>query len=185
MVSRPVRQHDPWVQTWLLNAPRWALSLLMGGSFGVAMGVFSYVQRSSVVGAVIGGALGGLFFGLFMGPFLHRQFRTVRDIVGDSSPEVRRVAARGTLRGPIPQDPDVRAATARLVDHQLAEMRRRRTLSFVVFGMALALETWLALTRSPWWWLAAAFFAVMLVLLLSAPRRLQRRAELLRGDPAA
>ena len=38
----------------------------------------------------------------------------------------------------------------------------------------------LALARSPWWWIAVAAGLAMTVAVLVLPRRLDRRAELLR-----
>jgi hypothetical protein len=169
------------VNDWLAHASRWQLALITGIPFGVVMGVYAGVQSERWPVAVIGGALGGVIVGPVMGAFAYRQNRSVRETIGGAAVESRRRIVRAAWRGPVPDDPEDRAAAARLADHQRAQMRRTRTLSVGVFAVFLVLESYLAIARSPWFWLAAAFMAGMLALSLLTPRRLERRAERLRS----
>lgn len=129
---------------------------------------------------LIGGAISGLIFGALMGTFAHRMYHRQREAVGAVPADVERAASRASWRGPVPEDPEVRAVALRLIHHQLAEARRRRTFHLVVSTMFVALYVVVAVTRSPWWWLAVAVFAVLLAMTLLVPRRLHRRAEMLR-----
>jgi uncharacterized membrane protein YfcA len=163
-----------------LNAPRWVLSLWTGLPFGAFMTIFGVLRGDRWLAALIGGAIGGLIFGAIMGPFAHRMYRRQRQVVGTASPEVERAAGKATWRGPVPEAPEVRAVALKLIDHQLGELRRRRTLTLVSFASFSALYVVIALAWSPWWWLAAAFFAVMLAMTVGLPGHLRRRADLLR-----
>jgi hypothetical protein len=120
-----------------------------------------------------------MVFGLIMGRLLYRQFAALRHAMGPGSREALQTTARGAWRGPLPEDPAAREAALRLARYQLGELRRRRTVTYAVFAVALALETWLALTSSPWFWLAVAMFGLSLVVSLAFPRVLRRRIELL------
>jgi hypothetical protein len=64
-------------------------------------------------------------------------------------------------------DPDERAATARLIDHQLAEIRSRRTVSLVVQIAFILLFASMAVVASAWWWAAAAASVGLLALTLT------------------
>jgi Flp pilus assembly protein TadB len=164
----------------LLNAPRWVLSLMAGVWFGAFMTIWGVLQGDRWQAALIGGAVGGLIFGAVMGPFAHRMYARQRQAVGTTSRDVERAAGRASWRGPVPDDPEVRAVALKLIDHQLGELRRRRTLTLVSFASFSALYVVIALAWSPWWWLAAAFFAVMLAMTVGLPGHLRRRADLLR-----
>ncbi|MGX5653759.1 hypothetical protein ACWKWC_03200 [Geodermatophilus nigrescens] len=99
--------------------------------------------------------------------------------MGTLDPETQRAAARAIRRGPVPADPQVRAAAVRVIDHQVAEMRSRRWLSIGGFVLFMVLSTTLAISQSSWWWLAVAFWVAMAGMAMVRPRRLQRlRAQL-------
>jgi len=172
------------VRTWLSGAPRWVLSVWAGALFGAFMAISGVLRGDGWPAALIGGAIGGLVFGAIMGPFAHRTYRRQRQAVGTASPDVERAAGRATWRGPVPEDPEVRAAALALINHQLAEARRRRTFSFSSLTLFSALYVVAALTWSPWWWGAAALFGVLLVMAVGMPGHLRRRADLLREADA-
>lgn len=104
-----------------------------------------------------------------------------RSAVADFSPEIVRTARRFVWRGAIPEDPLVRAATVRLIDHLLVQNRRWGTFALVVCALATVLYVALAVSSgSPWWWAAAAGFAGMLGFGVFGPRWLKRRADRMR-----
>jgi hypothetical protein len=163
------------MREWLTAQPRWVLSLVMGLSFAVLMTLQGPLRGNSWGEAALTGVISGALFGPLMGPYLHRLYRRQTDAVGALDPGTQRAAARAIRRGPVPMDPQVRAAAVRVIDYQLAEMRRRRWLSVVGFVLFMVLSTTLAITQSPWWWLAVAFWVAMAGMALVLPRRLQRR----------
>jgi hypothetical protein len=170
------------VNRWLLRAPAWALALVSAVPIALLFTLMErFARGESWPVAVVGGLLTGAICGAFLGWILRRRLERLLDSVGEASDEVRvRVASRGTLLGPPPEDPEARAATARLIDSQLAQVRRRRWSGPALHLVFIGLLAWQAVVSSPWWWLGVAFFAGSLVLLLRIPRLLERRAELLR-----
>lgn len=171
---------------WLLRAPLWALATVCGVPIAVFLALLLHYARhqtwtQAAVAAVICGVVGGLF----TASSSRRQLARSRAAIGEAPDGVRdRVAARPTARGPMPADPEERAATLRLIDSQIAELRRRRVGTFILIPAAMALFAWFALARSPWWWLGVVLLAASFVLVLRAPAMLERRAERLRQAPA-
>jgi len=171
------------VRRWLLTASPWQYALLYGGLFFVAMTLDGrFVRQESWTATLVGAAIGGAVVGAGIGPLMRRKMKQQLDAVGDVPDDVRyRVAGRSTLRGPLPTDPDERAAQVRLIDHQLAQVRRGRPVAVVVYAVFVAAGVWLAVSRSPWWWLFVAFWLALDVLQLITPTLLHRRAARLRA----
>ncbi len=167
---------------WRLAAsPWWVQGLLYGTFFGAWMTVFSRYQTGRWLVALGGGVVGGAFFGVTMGLLMSRaSARVVADLEG-FSPFERRVVARASWRGPVPEDPRLRAAARSLLERRRDQVRRTRRLSLVVFPVFVLLYVVMAITRSWWWWLAAVAFVGFLVLTLTTPARLDRRLTLLGG----
>jgi hypothetical protein len=112
------------------KSPAWVICLLTGVPFGAAMGTYSKIDGSSLKFAVIGGVLIGFLFGTTMAFTLRRQRKLLVRAVGpDTSPVDRRAAGRALRRGPVPADPEVRAAAIRLARHQLDLLLHWRTRS--------------------------------------------------------
>lgn len=169
---------------WLLRAPLWALATACGVPIAVFLALLlRYGRHQSWTQALVAAVICGMVGGLFTAWSSRRQMVRARAAIGDAPDSVRdRVASRPTVRGAVPADPEERAATLRLIDSQIAELRRRRVGTFTLIPAAMALFAWFAVARSPWWWLGVAVLAVSFVLVLRAPAMLERRAELLRGD---
>jgi hypothetical protein len=170
------------VNRWLLRAPLWAVAAVCGIPIAVFLALLlRYGRHQSWMQALIAAVICGVAGGLLTASSSRRQMAGSRTAIGDAPDSVRdRVASRPTARGPVPADPEERAATLRLLDSQIAELRRRRVGTFALFPAAMALFAWFALARSPWWWLLVALLAASLVLVLRAPAMLERRAERLR-----
>jgi MFS family permease len=184
MVSGPARQEHRTVREHLLRAPWWVHSLMSGVPFGVVMALLERLRDDEPWGAAVsGGVPGGVLFGAVMGPFLQRQAARTLAATGPMAPWIRRAATRAAWRGPVPADPEVRAAALRVVDHQLAEWQRRRTFLVGTYAFFTGLCVVLALTSSAWWWLAALGFGGMLGVSVLMPGWLRRRRTLLQAAP--
>ncbi|MEO6998030.1 MAG: hypothetical protein ABI112_08105 [Terracoccus sp.] len=125
------------------------------------------------------GLVAGIFFGLIMGPVLSRQRQAARQATGvpDDADYDRALSAAG--RGTAPNDPEVRAAAARLVHHQLDVATRQRRWAAPMMSVFTMGAIWFVVTDSAWWWLAVAPFVAFLVLSLNEPGRLSRRVRAL------
>jgi Flp pilus assembly protein TadB len=165
----------------LQNAPWWVWSLIMGLTFGSFATVFNHFQQPvSWTAAIIGGLIGGVLFGAVMGPWVARQRRKALAASGDMPFHDRQIANRAVMRGPVPLDPEIRQAAARLSRLQLKQYSPgRRWLGVIFFGALNVLYGLLALTDSPWWWIAFAIFLGFGALNVMLPRHLQRRLEML------
>jgi hypothetical protein len=167
------------VRTWLLDQPRWKRAVVLGTTFGAFMTLYmGLTQDVSWVAAVLGGVVAGALFGPIMSQTMFPQEPELRRVVGAARAAGRRQVSRATWRGPVPGDPDVRAAASAVIAYQLPILERQRRWAplFYLFMILVAL------TESPWYWAAAAFFAAVLVVQLVLPGHLRRRAELLDGS---
>ena len=181
--TAPRRGDDGTVNRWLLRAPWWALALVNGVVIAPVLVLVARFGRGDPWPvALVGGVLGGAVCGAIVATVTRMQFhRRPLDAVGDVPDDVRtRVASRGTLFGPVPDDPHERAATLTLLEDQLARMREKRPVGVAMHLVLIGLCLWRALAGSPWWWAGVVVFAVLLGGILLVPRLGQRRAELLR-----
>lgn len=166
----------------MLRAPRWFWSLATGVPFGLCMGIFTAWQGGSAVGAVVGGVFAGTFFGFFMGRFQVRMIAVLRPAIQDLSYGERRAASRAATRGPLPDDPRIRAAAAVLVRMQIADSKVLGWSKIVLPGVAVV-SVINAFTSSRWWFVAVGFFAAMTIFQWWAHRRFTRRAALFEQQP--
>jgi Flp pilus assembly protein TadB len=166
----------------LVTAPIWALAVALGTPIALVLAPLLHYGRhdswpEAGVAAVLCGALGGAMTALSS----RRRATRSREAIGEAAESVQdRVASRATLRGPLPDDPAERAATVRLIDSQIAELRSRRVGTLVLFPAVIALFGWIALVRAPWAWLAVAVAVAAFVFVLRTPGMLERRADRLR-----
>jgi hypothetical protein len=184
MVSGPARQEHRAVRDRLLQAPWWVLSLVIGGTYGGVLALFGRFRDGESWGAALaGGLVSGGIFGAGMGPCVRWQNKRLLAAVGSVPGHVRRAATRTAWRGPVPADPELRAAALRIIDHQLAEWQRRRTFLVGTYAVFTGLCVVLALTSSASWWLAALGFGGMLGVSVLMPGWLRRRRTLLQAAP--
>lgn len=173
----------------VVNAPWWALSLCTGVLFGLAFGIVSalFMRPADGVPAfgVTVGVIGGILFGLVMGPVLARLNGRARDALGELPAGRHSEVLRAASRGPVPADPEIRTAAARLAEVQLAQTLRYRTLGLIVFPVLLVLQAVLAVAVSAWFGLGVVLFGALLALQVVEPRRLRRRVEILKREPAS
>ncbi len=86
------------------------------------------------------------------------------------------------MRGPVPDDPDVRHASAGLARLQLEQYQRQRRYAPALFSLLLLSAVVMALTNSAWWWLSVAVFVLLLISQLWTPHQLRRRLALLEAQ---
>ena len=171
------------MRTWLLDLPRWKRAVVLGTTFGALMTLYAVLtQDVGWVGALLGGVVGGALFGLIMSRTMFPQEPELRAVVAASRAAGRRQVSRATWRGPIPDDPAVRAAAAAAIAYQLPILERQRRWAPVFFLVMAVVAGALALTTAPWYWAAVAFFVAMLIVQLVLPGHVRRRAELQDGS---
>jgi hypothetical protein len=162
------------------RAPWWVWSLVVG----VAFGLFRFFRALllddvSLVAALLLGLVSGLIFGLILGPVLSRLAKRQREAMGAADDNSARAARRAMMRGPVPEDAQVREAAARTAAFQLQQLHRQRLWGPPFWLLMIALAVWMTVTRSPWAILALIVFCGGLVYQLWMPRHLRRRLELL------
>ncbi|MFI5706661.1 hypothetical protein [Kribbella sp. NPDC051620] len=120
-------------------------------------------------------AVSGLLIAAPLTWSLKQRWRLQDRAMGDAPVDVRRAAAKAAWKGPVPADPEVRAAALRLAEEHLAKTRKARVLVFVGVGLVLISAVASAVTGSPWRLLFVALYVPLLVTVLRAPGRLRRR----------
>lgn len=169
-----------WRDRWS-DAPWWVLSIVLGSSFAAVIIVLLTIRVDGVFHPYIGvfGIAAGVFVGGVTGPRLVRQRTQSRAAIGDLDRRQRGQAIKAASRGAVPDDPEVRAAAARLIRYRLAEMARQRP-STIPFWVILSLvSVAFAVLQKPWWWVATAILVGFLVLSLVQPQRMKRRLRAL------
>lgn len=161
----------------------WVQAMLLGVVFGVVMGLFAAHQSrgSGVAAGLVTGSIGGVLFGLVMGWVTRRQLvardRRTAAVTAGLTAERRTQALRASRRGPVPDDPAIRAAAAGLTRDQLEQSISYRSKNIAIFGVIGLLElVVLALTSSRWYWPAVLMFAAVIVTQWRQPQALRRQA---------
>ena len=95
-----------------------------------------------------------------------------------------RAVLRAAAGGPVPADPELRAAALELATRQLRGAERASRPVAAVLVLCAALESAAALAFTPWLWTGVAVLLVILAVQLRQPARLRRRIDELRaGEP--
>jgi hypothetical protein len=143
------------------------------------MGIFTKLDGSSWQDAAVEALVFGIVSGVIVGFSTDKRRREERAIAGNLPKGQLRLARRAAQTGPIPDDPETRAAAQRIAGGQL-ELDRRFSRFFVA-GATLALIWALALgmSQSPWNFLYVPAPALVLVSRWYWPRRVQRRIDAL------
>ncbi|MCA0144192.1 hypothetical protein [Blastococcus sp. LR1] len=169
------------MNAWLLRAPRWKIATLMGVVLAPLAVLFFGLtgDRSWATACVMGIALAAVcapVLGLATARTIQDASPGLEGLPGHARARVE-LAAR---RGPVPADTEERRAALRLVEDRLSVVRATRTRAGAFCAALVLVSGLLALARSPWWWIAVAAGLAMTVAVVVGPRRLDRRAELLR-----
>lgn len=171
---------------WLMGARFWQLTLLCAVPLTAGATLAMHFWRHEPwPEAVITGVATGALCGFLVALVSARQMAGTRELYDSArSDEARQVLLRGSLRGPVPTDPEARAALTRQVEEQLESMDRKRVTGPVVSFLVAAAMAWLALARTPWWWAAVLVFVVLIPLAPFTRAKLRRRLADLRGGSA-
>ena len=157
------------------------MAVIIGLPFGIMMGIYTKIDGpTSWLGAVLGGLVGGIFFGAVMAFSIDKRRRAMRAAVGDLPTGEAKAARRAADRGPIPTDPEIRAAAVRIATQQLDLLRpvlRRRFIVAMVLLLTFSVVG--AVIESPWYLLYALVPALVLTSQWYLPRRIRRRIRLL------
>ncbi|SEL56151.1 hypothetical protein SAMN04515665_114123 [Blastococcus sp. DSM 46786] len=170
------------MNAWLLRAPWWQVGIVMGALLApFSVLVFRLAGDRSWTAAVLMGV--GVM--VVCAPVLgFVTATTIRDSMAavEEVPEHQRAAVeRAARRGPVPEDDALREAALHLVEDRLLTIYATRTRALALPAVLALVTGFLAVAQSPWWWVGVAVAAALAVLVLVAPRRLERRAELLHG----
>ena len=127
---------------------------------------------------MIVGALFGLLMERILGPAAARAQQRIAQLSVGLSPSQRRSALMSCRRGPVPDDPAVRAAALQIADYRLTEADRQRTANIMMPIVFVALGAVLAVTATPVWWGVTAIMIVSLCLGLWQRRQTRRQRRL-------
>jgi hypothetical protein len=176
---------DEQVRNYLSAAPKWVVALIMGTGFGTWMGIFIKNDGLSWTETVVSGLILGVAFGIPMAFWFDKERREMRVVEGDIPTEKLTAAHRAAWNGPIPEDPEVRAAALRITTHQLRQDGQiPRPVSIGGALLMLTASVIQSVADSPWYLLFAVAPVFILVSHLYSPRRIRRRIELL-SEPTA
>ena len=176
----PAIGDDAQMRTYLADAPRWVLGVVTGVPFGAATGVYTTIDEpTSWTEAIVAGLIVGVIFGAAMAYSLDQRRREVRAAAGELPANKVKVARRAAHRGPVPTDPEIRAAARRIAIQLLDRFFRGRKLSIAVMALVVVFGVGMALTGSPWRLLYALGAVTALINQRYWPIRIRRRIALL------
>jgi len=144
------------------------------------MGVYAKtLGPMSWTAAIVGGLIAGVVFGATMAFSLDKHRRDLRAAAGELPANTFTAARRAADRGPVPTDPNTRAAARRIATRQLERCRGVRI--FFIAGSALLLVATVGMPVIGWRWrrLYALVAAGLLIVQWYWPRRIRRRIQLL------
>jgi hypothetical protein len=171
------------------DVPSWVAGTAAGVMYGVLFALGArYLGDVSWTAALIMGGIGAPFFGVAMG-FLNRQMKQMMAPTAggdDLTRKQRGTAFRAAQRGPIPEDPAVRAAAAEYARRHLHQAEKRWNRIMIAFGAFFLLVSFVVGVFDddrPWWRsLLPLCGAALFSCLLFQPRRLRRRITALTAE---
>ncbi len=160
----------------LVNMPTWALFLSSTLIFLLPMLIATGFATSHLMVRLLFFVGFSLTFGALLTFTLKRRFRRERNAVGHVPAAVENAAHKAVMRGPIPTDPEVRAATLRLAEHQLGLMLKWRPLIIAGFTL-VTVGNVIAAFESPWRLVFVACYVPLMIAQWHWPRKLRRRVQ--------
>jgi hypothetical protein len=170
------------VRAYLNTAPRWILWLLYGVPFGAVMSIgTAWDDWSDPLETILFGLVVGLPYGVFATFATEHPRREVLALIGEVPRDELSTVFRAARRGPVPADPELRAASLRLNRHDAARARLGAwtTLPFAVLMIAAAV---FKPDGRPVWSVLAVLVLAGVGYQWISSRRLDQRAELLTVD---
>ncbi|MDX6279331.1 MAG: hypothetical protein QOH03_402 [Kribbellaceae bacterium] len=163
----------------LNSMPVWVLFILNWLIWSALLSATGLIRRESLAWMVLPAVIVAFVIAVAMTLALKARWRAEDRALGDASRTLRREASRATWTGPIPANPEIRAAAVRLAEEQLRRTRRVRPFLIVVMTLAAVSAIGAAVLGSPWQLLSVVFYFPVLILLLISPNRLRKRIALL------
>ncbi|MEV8378868.1 hypothetical protein AB0P21_39390 [Kribbella sp. NPDC056861] len=163
----------------LVTMPTWALFLITTLAFLLPMIIAGFFGDLLTRAGLIFFVAFSLVFGAIMTLTLKRRFRRERRAVGDVPPAVENAAHKAVMRGPVPTDPEIRAATLKLAEHQLQMMIKWRPLVIIGFTIAAVatVASVIAASEAPWRLLVIACYVPLMLAQWYGPKKLRRRIQ--------
>jgi hypothetical protein len=171
---------DERVRPYRSDPPKWVIALLAGVPFGIAMGLSARSDGLGWPGAVFM-ATSGVPFGLLMAWQLPRWRRGADQVEAGLAADKLPLARLAASGGPVPADPEIRAAATRIASHELVQATRHRTFHILAASCMLIGTVGAATAGSLWAFLYAFAAGAILYFHGYRPRQLKRRIELLRA----
>jgi hypothetical protein len=174
--------NDERMRAYLSKAPRWIMAVITGLPVGIMMAIYTKIDGpTSWLGAVLGGLVGGVCFGAVMAFSIDKRRRAMRAAVGDLPRGEAKAARRAADHGPIPTDPEIRAAAVRIATQLQLDLLRpiRRRLFIVAMVLSLTFSVVGAVIESPWYLLYALVPALLPTSQWYLRRHIRRRMKLL------
>ncbi|GAA1559203.1 hypothetical protein [Kribbella lupini] len=113
------------MRAYLHTAPWWILCLLYGLPFGAFMaGGILWDNSSGALEIIVFGLVVGLLYGAGATVVTAKPRRDVLALVGEVPRDQLGAVFRAARRGPVPADPELRAAALRLAVHDADRLRR-------------------------------------------------------------
>lgn len=164
----------------LTTAPWWVLSLvqaLLVGSVAVPVGAWIDPDKDrGLLSLLVHGLIAAIPLGLVFGLFQARQNRQTLADTGLPEPAAQ-AAARAAARGPVPADPQVRAAARTLASNRLSALEGQRTAVLLICAAAFVASVVGAAVSFPGLILTAVVFAAALAGAVFLPGHLERRID--------
>jgi hypothetical protein len=170
------------MRTFFSEPPRWLSSVYVGVLGGTGTGFFVKTDGVSWTASGVIAAIAAIVSAAATWWWFEPRWRRERaQVEGDLPAEKLGLARRAAERGPVPTDPEIRAAALRIASHNLTRSSQHPgpRLS-TALGVVMAIATvGAALSGSLWAFLYAPTAAVVLYSGLYHPKQLRRRIELL------
>jgi hypothetical protein len=167
------------MRAFLITAPRWILCAVYGLPFGaIWTGGILWDNQAGSIQIIAFGLVGGLLFGVLMMFATEKQRREVRGVIGAVRPEEVSTVCRAVRGGPVPADPEIRAAAWRLASHDSAEAKLRLFVAIPATVLVIAGTTAQA-DYSPLYFGLSVLSVLTLAWQLYWTRHLKQRVALL------
>jgi hypothetical protein len=163
----------------LNSTPTWALVLVFWLAWAAVIFAITVVETRDLFWSLVFAVLVGLLVGAGTAFPIKTRLGWENGALGDTPKDARRLALRAAWKGPLPTDPELRAATLAVAREQLRQTRRGRPLLIIALSGAVISAIGLAFTSSPWHLLQLVFFFPLLYTFFFAPNRLRKRIALL------
>jgi hypothetical protein len=167
-----------------LHIKPWVAGIAAGLFFGVVLALLAIpldleIWPGAVFSVVVGGVLTVIAIKLVVSNLQRRLGPAVEGL----SPETARVAYRAARRGPVPAEPDVRAAALGIAERQLAGMLKGRIWLLIAGACVVLSQVLVALdddSRQWWRFWPAAGMVLVVAAQFYQPKQLRRRIAQLR-----